>query len=346
MQKGLVSILTPCYNTGNYIHRLFDSVLSQTYDLIEMFVVDDGSSDDSASVIKSYIPKFKDRGYSLTYIYQENGGQSSAIKRGLSFINGEFLVWPDSDDFYASEYSIFELVNGFSSIDRSIYGMVRSYVRFVQDVTFSSIGVVGEKNRYSRTLFHDCLLCENEFYFASGAYMVDVNKLYELTKFDIFTSKNAGQNWQLLLPLLYKYQCLTIPVPLHNVVVRENSHSRGLYAGFDASLAKFSAYRDTLLGTIGNMSFLMSETEYSHYIFIIKQKYLKINMQLSFEFSKSNEYRIFYFQCKSCGANLKISDTIKYYIIDKKILRDIFSCFLTVRSFMVSGFRKLLSIHL
>ena len=63
MGKGLVNILTPAYNCASLITRLLDSVLEQTYPNIEMFVVDDGSTDDTANVVKSYINKFLDRGY-------------------------------------------------------------------------------------------------------------------------------------------------------------------------------------------------------------------------------------------------------------------------------------------
>ena len=66
MQKGLVSLLTPCYNAGHLIHRLLDSVLNQTYPFIEMIVIDDGSTDNSEQVIRSYISRFEERGYILS----------------------------------------------------------------------------------------------------------------------------------------------------------------------------------------------------------------------------------------------------------------------------------------
>ena len=59
MQKGLITILTPCYNTGNILYRLLDSILMQDYPSVEMFAINDGSSDNTESVIKSYIPKFE-----------------------------------------------------------------------------------------------------------------------------------------------------------------------------------------------------------------------------------------------------------------------------------------------
>ena len=55
MQKGLVSIITPCYNTGKIIHRLLDSILEQDYPFIEMLVVDDGSTDNSKQIAEEYL---------------------------------------------------------------------------------------------------------------------------------------------------------------------------------------------------------------------------------------------------------------------------------------------------
>ena len=51
MQYPLVTFLTPCFNTGKYIHRLLDSVLKQTYPNIEMYVIDDGSTDNSKCIM-------------------------------------------------------------------------------------------------------------------------------------------------------------------------------------------------------------------------------------------------------------------------------------------------------
>ena len=70
--SGLVSIVTPCYNSAPFIRPLLDSILLQDYPAIEMFAIDDGSTDDTDQIIKAYIPRFQERGYTLTYLYQEN----------------------------------------------------------------------------------------------------------------------------------------------------------------------------------------------------------------------------------------------------------------------------------
>lgn len=94
----LVSIMTPCYNGENYVGRYLDSVLAQTYGNIELAIVDDGSTDNTAAIIKSYIPKFEAKGYRLIYRYKENGGAASAINVAMQVVTGDFIMWFDSDD--------------------------------------------------------------------------------------------------------------------------------------------------------------------------------------------------------------------------------------------------------
>ena len=60
MRKNLVSNVTPCYNSAKYLYRLLDSVLMQDYPDIEMFAIDDGSTDNTKEIIESYIPRFQD----------------------------------------------------------------------------------------------------------------------------------------------------------------------------------------------------------------------------------------------------------------------------------------------
>ena len=57
-EKGLVSIISPCYNSEKYIFRMLDSVRKQTYKKIEMICVDDGSDDDTGRIIKNSIDNF------------------------------------------------------------------------------------------------------------------------------------------------------------------------------------------------------------------------------------------------------------------------------------------------
>ena len=251
MQHPLVSILTPMYNTEKYVHRLLDSVLAQDYPAIEMVVVDDGSTDGSRAVVESYVGRFAAKGYALRCFHQPNSGQSVAIKNGLQRVTGAFLAWPDSDDFYTSPDAISKMVWVLESASPE-FQLVRTQVRYVQDPSLALLRIEGLDAREEEdpSLFEDCLFALGGFYYCAGSYLVRTAVLKDLTGFDIYTEKNAGQNWQLLVPILYRYRCKTILEPLFTVVERDASHSRGQYSGYARDVVKKEAYLRTQRATL------------------------------------------------------------------------------------------------
>ena len=95
----LISIISPCYNGENYVGRMLESILHQSYKNIELFCVDDGSSDGTSEVILDYRSRFEQAGKKLCYLRQEHQGQAAALDYGLKQISGEYLSWIDCDDF-------------------------------------------------------------------------------------------------------------------------------------------------------------------------------------------------------------------------------------------------------
>ena len=96
--KPLVSIVIPVYNGSNYVKEAIDSALAQTYENIEIIVVNDGSKDDGATekIALSY-------GDKIRYFHKENGGVSSALNVGIANMRGEYFSWLSHDDKYAPE---------------------------------------------------------------------------------------------------------------------------------------------------------------------------------------------------------------------------------------------------
>lgn len=304
MEKGLISILTPCYNTAAYLPRLLQSVLSQTYPHVEMFAIDDGSTDNTREVVESYVPRFAERGYRLTYVYQDNGGQSVAIRNGLRLVNGQYLVWPDSDDHYADDCALALMVEALERASAE-YGMVRTQENAVEDGTMRVKSVYGlnAHEHEPESLFEDCLFARNQYYFPPGAYMVDFAKLQEATTLDIYTDHDAGQNWQLMLPMLYRYRCLTIMQPLYNVVERTSSHSRGTYKGYDRMVQKFYSYEETILETLKRIKG-MHDDDRERYSLEIRRKYGLLFLNLSLYASRRSDFRQYYQKAKELGADL------------------------------------------
>ena len=91
--KPLVSVVIPVYNQERYVAEAVDSVLRQTYEDVELVVVDDGSSDRTPEILKAY-------GDRLRYMRQANAGAATALNRGIEAARGELVGWLSSDDVY------------------------------------------------------------------------------------------------------------------------------------------------------------------------------------------------------------------------------------------------------
>lgn len=93
MLRPLVSIVMPVYNGTNYMRESIDSALNQTYKNIEVIVVNDGSSDNTDEIAKSY-------GDKIRYFTKENGGVGSAMNLALEKMKGDYFSWLSHDDAY------------------------------------------------------------------------------------------------------------------------------------------------------------------------------------------------------------------------------------------------------
>jgi glycosyltransferase involved in cell wall biosynthesis len=85
----LVSVVIPCYNSARYLRESIESALAQSYPRIEIIVVDDGSTDETTRIARSY---------GVRYIYQANRGISAARNTGILHSRGEYVLFLDHDD--------------------------------------------------------------------------------------------------------------------------------------------------------------------------------------------------------------------------------------------------------
>lgn len=92
-----ISIIMPSYNDAKSLVETLDSVMCQTYENWELVIVNDGSTDDTESVILEYKKKY-DKENRIKYIYQENGDQLNAILNGSKYLTGDYISVLHSDD--------------------------------------------------------------------------------------------------------------------------------------------------------------------------------------------------------------------------------------------------------
>lgn len=98
--KKLVSIIVPVFNLEGYISELLDTLVNQTYETLEIIIVDDGSTDSSGAICDSYA----ERDERIKCIHKSNNGVSAARNQGLELSTGEYIVFVDGDDLVAPNY--------------------------------------------------------------------------------------------------------------------------------------------------------------------------------------------------------------------------------------------------
>ncbi len=245
-----VSIITPCYNSEKYILR--------------------------------YLKKIKERGFSLIYHKKKNGGLGSAINVGLKLMTGDFFSWCDSDNFYDDNY-IEEKVKKFNlnkncNVVRCDGFLVYEDNLYKPYAKFSD----GNNSLYKKDLFINAII-EKNFHF--GCIMLRTKAFDTVNpKRKIYESKE-GQNWQLILPMFYKYNCYYINKPMFYYVNRKNSiTNQSLDGGFKKRLDQQNEHEKILILTINSMNIKCKQ----YYLYLIKKKYIHRRIQLAKIYNDDN----------------------------------------------------------
>ncbi|AZP04933.1 glycosyltransferase family 2 protein [Jeotgalibaca ciconiae] len=134
-EKGIkkVSFIMPIYNAGLYLHQSIDSILNQDYSNIEVILIDDGSSDQSPEIIRTYVEEDK----RIIAIFQENNGAPSARNKGIKRATGDYIQFIDSDDYLAENVTT---------------KMVDAAEKTGSDIVMAAYDTVNEKGEYGKTV--------------------------------------------------------------------------------------------------------------------------------------------------------------------------------------------------
>jgi glycosyltransferase involved in cell wall biosynthesis len=129
-QKPLVSIILPTYNGSRYIPEAIKSCLEQTYSHLELIIIDDGSKDNTAQIVRS----FKDPRLKFIRLDQ-NQGHIAALNKGFAVSKGGYLTWTSDDNYYALD---------------AIAVMLEELTRSKVDFIYSRYHVIDEKGNIQR----------------------------------------------------------------------------------------------------------------------------------------------------------------------------------------------------
>lgn len=99
----MITVFTPTYNRGNLLNRLYQSLCQQIHKDFEWVVVDDGSTDETSSIVKMIQDKHTYENFPIYYFKKENGGKHTAVNKGVQKANGDLFFIADSDDILPSD---------------------------------------------------------------------------------------------------------------------------------------------------------------------------------------------------------------------------------------------------
>ena len=165
-----ISVITPVYKVENYLRKCVDSILDQTFKDFELIIVDDGSPDSCGSIADEYVQKDE----RVRVILKQNGGAPSARNRGIDIAKGEWLYFPDSDDWLEPDY-LEALYNTAIKTDAKLVVSGYTMEYFENGVAHSYSVSTPKKNYNSQELVRGNL----HNYFDNMMMAVPWNKLYK-----------------------------------------------------------------------------------------------------------------------------------------------------------------------
>ena len=260
-----VSVITPCYNVEKYIKKFLQSILDQDYLPLELIIVNDGSNDNTESIILDFMPKLESYGIEVKYIFQENAGLAAAINTGLKSVTGEYLIWPDPDDFLLKD-SIRKRVDYLEAHPE--YGMVRSNGYQFDENYVQLKPVTTMKNEYTIEDF-----CKFKVAWCPGCYMIRMSDFDAVNKDREIFIIREGQNIQMLLPVASHKKCGYIDEYLYGYLIRGSSlsHSKKSY---DKQIEQLNNLETCVKETLSRLN--VDTSYYTELIqkFAMKQRYV------------------------------------------------------------------------
>lgn len=308
LERSLISMITPFYNGEGYLDRFLNSMLSQTSTNVQFILVNDGSTDNSETIISKYKTRLEKKFVEFLYLKKENGGAASAVNTALKYVNGEYLCWADCDDVLLphnleKKYIFLE--------EHRECGLVNCGARAINQDTGEIIeDLIIPKSQQYNNMFRRIISGIPVY---PGVFMIRTELLFEkITNREIYFNREVGQNYQLLLPVAYENKCGFIDDVLYLYYVREDSHSHDV--DYEKTYARTYA-REILLE---NVLVFMEDTKCKELLNQIHLDSARLRFRISFiadDRKKNNEA---YKELKRYKCRGK--DIIRHIVININIL--------------------------
>lgn len=149
----LISVVVPVYNVEKYLNRCIDSILIQTYDNIEVLLIDDGSTDGSAKICDKYMKKDK----RVTVFHKKNSGLSDARNVGIKRAKGIYITFVDSDDSIEVdmiEYLLFLIEKYNTKMAICSHNIVLCEGKYIKSLGNNKEEILSAENCIKKMLYH------------------------------------------------------------------------------------------------------------------------------------------------------------------------------------------------
>lgn len=210
------TIFTPTYNRAHLLPQLYTSLVKQTYQDFEWLIIDDGSTDNTETLIQQYS---SEKRITIRYYKQENQGKHIAINRALEEARGEFLITVDSDD-----YIVENCVETCLTLSKEIEGKLDfagfTYIHTSPNSTF-------DKSQYGKKRWTK--LGDYEWEFKGEMAFVFRTEIAKKHPFPVYKDEKFCQEAVFLLPILNQYKILFTDHVLAHGDYLEDGLSQNIY---------------------------------------------------------------------------------------------------------------------
>lgn len=215
----LVSIIIPCYNVSGYVEKAVTSILDQSYTNLEIFIIDDASTDDTLQKIK----KFQDPRIKVI-AFKENTQKIGAVNEVLKKVNGDFIAFQDADDWSEPERIMIQLKE--FRKDREL-GICFTNYRYIAKKPFlpKNISITNEELRNEFLNYNLKRECGN-FPTVCGTMMISKQALDKTNGYHPFFKGRVGEDIHWVYRTLKNFNGITIDKVLYNYRLRDGSFTQ------------------------------------------------------------------------------------------------------------------------
>ena len=304
VDEPLVSVVIPAYNHEKFVGQCIESIINQSYKNIELIVIDDGSKDETYSIIKLYDEKCKKRFVNYIYLTKQNEGVCKTLNHGIKISNGQFVTCIASDDFFLED-KVKKQVQAMKDSKNTMMTWTNGYDFDNDDIN--------NKTLMYRT-YPECMKKNNYDTFiylvVIGNKINNVSCMYRKELFDYigyFDEKINFEDWDFYIRVAFKFNIMYINEPLTMKRNHDNNTMKRTYFMFDGD-------KQTLTKTFEQLNFNNKEK-------VKKLAYSNMYLRNAKVFYECEDKKMHWFCLKMSFFNMPLNKLLyKYLLINKPII--------------------------